>query len=160
MHAQGVILTIHALLIKTHVMKKFLLGSIAFFLFSISISILQTSCDKEVDASPEVITEVTQLNKVFYLKHPEDKFPGEIWSANYDGSGQTKINILMPSGYEIGSDGGPHLSPDGKRLFFTASRISTYESYIFSCNLDGSDVKFVLEMQKGNFTSPNFGGAY
>ena len=141
-------------------MKKFLLGSIAFFLFSLSISILQTSCDKEVDASPEVDTEVKQLNKVFYFKCPDDKYPGEIWSANYDGTGQTKINILMPSGYEIGSDGGPHLSPDGKRLFFTANRMNTHESNIFSCNLDGSDVRFVLEMQKGTFTEPNFGGAY
>jgi hypothetical protein len=63
-------------------MKKILLGAIAFFLFSISVSILQTSCDKDAEASPEEKTEVTQLGKIFYQIYGITGY--EIWTANYD----------------------------------------------------------------------------
>ena len=140
-------------------MKKFLLASIAFFLFAISVSILQTSCDKEADASPEASNQIKQLNKLFYTRFPNDFSPAEIWTANYDGTGQAKLNISMPGGYVVSTSGGPCVSPDGKKLFFTGANTTTWKEYIFSSNLDGSNVNLILEMGGGVF-DPEFGGAY
>ncbi|MEK6781282.1 MAG: hypothetical protein AABY93_06230 [Bacteroidota bacterium] len=70
---------------------------------------------------------------------------------------------------ELGYDGGAFFSPDGKKLVFRASRFTTVEKRkeyvdylkqglvaptemeIFTCNVDGSDVKQITQLGKANW---------
>jgi hypothetical protein len=97
---------------------------------------------------------LNQLNKIIFTKKRE------IWSANYDGTNQSKINILMPSGYTIVGDGSVKLSPDGKKLFFSASKSIDLTWHIFSCNIDGSDVKLIIDGTSSGPEGLFLGGAY
>ena len=71
--------------------------------------------------------------------------------------------------HEIGYDGGAFFSPDGKKIVFRASRFSTEEAKkeyldylkqglvaptqmeIFTCNVDGSDLKQLTQLGKANW---------
>ncbi len=71
--------------------------------------------------------------------------------------------------HEIGYDGGAFFSPDGKKLVFRASRFKTEEAKkeyldnlkqglvvptemeIFTCNVDGSDLKQITNLGKANW---------
>jgi TolB protein len=87
----------------------------------------------------------------------------ELWTMNTDGSDQKQIT----SG--LGYDGGAFFSPDGKRLVFRASRprtdeeVKEYKDFlskglvaptnmeIYTCNLDGSELKQVTSLGKANW---------
>ncbi len=87
----------------------------------------------------------------------------ELWTMNIDGSGQRQVT----SG--LGYDGGAFFSPDGKRLVFRASRpvnagdVAKYKKFlarglvaptemeIYTCNVDGSDLKQVTHLGKANW---------
>ena len=138
-------------------MKNILLGSVAFLLFSISVSILQTSCDKDANASPGANTGLTQLNKIVFIKRLQN-YDTEIWTANYDGTGQTKINITLPAGYEVDYDYGVKLSPDGKMVFCIGHNHASSTYHLYSCNLDGSNVSKIIDGTGLNLMV--LGGAY
>ncbi|WP_140936631.1 hypothetical protein [Sphingobacterium lumbrici] len=74
-------------------MKKLLLGSIVLFLFSASGLMFQISCSKEVKAENTLLQNegLKQLGKISY------KSQGDYWLANYNGTGQQKLNIPLPS---------------------------------------------------------------
>ena len=59
-------------------MKKIFLGSIAFFIFSISIALLQTSCGKDAIASPVMIKINPITLKAGWSKTFVATFPFEI----------------------------------------------------------------------------------
>lgn len=87
----------------------------------------------------------------------------ELWTMDIDGKNQKQIT----SG--LGYDGGAFFSPDGKRLVFRASRPTTEEEVkeykdllaqglvaptnmeIYTCNVDGSDLKQVTRLGKANW---------
>ena len=87
----------------------------------------------------------------------------ELWTMNIDGSNQTQIT------FDLGYDGGGFFSPDGKKIVFRASRpkteaeIKEYKDYlanhlvaptnmeIYTCNIDGSDLKQVTHLGKANW---------
>jgi TolB protein len=87
----------------------------------------------------------------------------ELWTMNIDGSNQKQIT------FGLGYDGGAFFSPDGKRLVFRASRPTTeaeikeYKDYLaqhlvapttmelYTCNVDGSDLKQVTHLGKANW---------
>lgn len=87
----------------------------------------------------------------------------ELWVMNTDGTG------LMQVTDELGYDGGAFFSPDSKKLVFRASRpeegeeAETYKSLlrkgfvqptdleIFTCNVDGSDMKQITNLGKANW---------
>jgi len=139
-------------------MKKLLLSAATLLAFSLSIIIFQVSCKKEAKASTSTTSQPTQQNKILFLK---DVYGGnvsgnkydsaELWSANYDGSSQQRVNIALPSGYVIVLSQTVKLSPDGKTIFFDA--FSPGNNYpdtstpwsIYSCNLDGSNVHLVVQ---------------
>lgn len=131
-------------------MKKILLGSIAFFLFAISIALLQTSCGKNANASPDNNVGVTQMNKILYIKEITGT-PGsevtEIWISNYDGSGRTRVNVAIPSVYSRLSRA--YLSPDGKKIFFESAASVNTVNAILSCNIDGTNVVEVIGPNDG-----------
>ncbi|RQO78871.1 hypothetical protein DBR40_03865 [Pedobacter sp. KBW01] len=97
----------------------------------------------------------TQLNKLIYSRITYDAggtYKGaEIWTANYDGSAQTKINVSLPSGIVFAENPSPKLSPNGTKIFFTAGPSSSYNptmasvESLYSCNIDGSSVVKIIE---------------
>jgi Tol biopolymer transport system component len=87
----------------------------------------------------------------------------ELWTMNIDGSNQKQVT----SG--LGYDGGAFFSPDGKKLVFRASRPKTPEEVkeykdflkqglvapskmeIYTCNIDGSDLKQITHLGNANW---------
>jgi len=87
----------------------------------------------------------------------------ELWIMDIDGKNQKQITN------GLGYDGGAFFSPDGKKLVFRASRPKTEEEIkeykellaqnlvaptnmeIYTCNLDGSDLKQVTNLGKANW---------
>jgi len=87
----------------------------------------------------------------------------ELWTMNIDGTDKKQVTD------ELGYDGGAFFSPDSKKLVFRASRpktkeeIDTYKSLlkkgliqpenleIFTCNIDGSELKQITNLGKANW---------
>ncbi len=87
----------------------------------------------------------------------------ELWTMNIDGTNQQQVT------HGLGYDGGAFFSPDGKKLVFRASRPTTdeeikeYKSFlaeglvapikmeIYTCNVDGSDLKQITHLGKANW---------
>jgi hypothetical protein len=85
-----------------------------------------------------------QLNKILYSKNPTGTAgSNEIWSANYDGTNQTKINVSLPAGFGI--SGFARLSPDGQKVFFGVKENSINRVHIYSCKIDGTNAIRVID---------------
>lgn len=86
----------------------------------------------------------SQKNKLIIektIKSTGTTSPVEVWTANYDGSNQTKINIVLPAGYF--NDGGTKISPDGNKLFLNLADAAGI-NYVYSCNIDGSNLTRIV----------------
>jgi Tol biopolymer transport system component len=95
----------------------------------------------------------SQLNKIVYIRgsYTTGGSPNEIWIANYDGTNNTRVNVQLPSGIVFDGDLNPALSPDGKKIFFTATSSSDTQKKgdIYSCNVDGSNVVKIIDRGGG-----------
>jgi Tol biopolymer transport system component len=87
----------------------------------------------------------------------------DLWTMNIDGTNPQQVT------HELGYDGGGFFSADGKKIVFRASRpktpeeIKEYKDYlaqglvapvameIYTCNVDGSDLKQVTNLGKANW---------
>ncbi|MBK6329764.1 MAG: PD40 domain-containing protein [Bacteroidetes bacterium] len=87
----------------------------------------------------------------------------ELWTMNIDGTNQQQITN------QLGYDGGAFFSPDGQKIVYRASRptteaeIADYKNLlarglvaptnmeIYTCNVDGSDVKKITNLGKANW---------
>lgn len=87
----------------------------------------------------------------------------ELWTMNIDGSNKQQITD------DLGYDGGAFFSPNGEKLVFRASRpktdkevaqykallnknlVSPTEMEIYTCHVDGSELKQVTELGKANW---------
>ncbi len=142
-------------------MKKIFLASLILTSFSLSILLVQISCSKNTDAQPPNNTAgITQLNKIVYetASNGGPRYNTTIWIVNYDGTNQTRVNIILPSG--LGVAGNARLSPDGKTIFFVAGNNSTYKWYIYSCNIDGSNAHEIVDGSALPNEGLNLDGAY
>jgi len=85
---------------------------------------------------------VVQQNKIIYIKRIFNG-NGEIWTANYDGSNQQKLNIALP----YGSPGELRISPDRQNLFISWYSSSTIKPSpcIYTCKIDGSNLKKIID---------------
>jgi len=124
-------------------MKKMLLSTVVLFLFSLSILVFQISCKKASHAAP-VPASTLQQNKLLFLKFTSNA--AEIWTANYDGSNQQKLNVTLPTNVVVEQDSKIKLSPDGKTIFFNAFTPGSagVNSGIYSCNVDGSNAHLII----------------
>lgn len=122
-------------------MKKILLSSIVLTFFACSIILFQLSCKKSAQAETPV-TNPSSAGIVLY-----DKEGDEIWKVNIDGTGNQKVNIILPVNvnFEIGDGGAYKLTADAKKIVFQAENTSTGKNQLYSCNLDGSSVKLIVE---------------
>lgn len=77
-------------------MKNALKASVVLLVLAISICIFQISCQKEAKAQSNDSLG-GQQNKIIFSKG----YDSEIRVANYDGSGQKKLDIIRPLGSEI-----------------------------------------------------------
>jgi hypothetical protein len=169
-------------------MRKLLLGSAVLTFFAISITLFQISCQQESIAQtttytlpPATTTTLggvivgtgltvnssgvlsatssgnTQLNKIVFVKY--NSSIAELWTANYDGTNQTKINITLPAGNIITGEGGNgRLSPDGQIVFFNVEESSTLKWHIYKCNINGTNVQKIIDAGTANVAM--IGGAY
>ncbi len=127
------------------------MGSVALCLFSVSITLFTISCNKE--ATAQTTSGVSQLNTILFQKTNMNSTNNatrvELWTANYDGTNQKQIPITLSTGQSI-REGEARLSPDGKKVFMTVRQsitvggVITNDSYIYSCNIDGSNFVKVI----------------
>lgn len=129
-------------------MKKILLSSIILFLFSVSVVLFQISCKKEAVADVGVNgAGGSNLGVILFIKTVQNDKPNlskELWTANYDGTNQKKINITVGTGKIIESG---FLSPDGKIVFVVfQEKLSNNDVEIntYSCLPDGSNLKRIF----------------
>lgn len=84
----------------------------------------------------------SQENRILYfsISNGDDT----IWKANYDGTNAQMINITLPTGFKINNNQ-LTISPNHKTIFFSVTKTSVtgFEPYLFSANIDGSNVKQV-----------------
>jgi hypothetical protein len=79
------------------------------------------------------------LGKMLYNRFDRaNNIPDGLWIANWDGSGQTKVNI--PNDIRVSY---PKLSTDHKLIFFQGYTANNWSLY--SCNLDGSNLKRIID---------------
>jgi len=122
-------------------MKKILMGSAVLTAFSLSIIAFQMSCSKSANAQTGGATGLTQLGKILIVEQNGSGL-ASFYTVNYDGSNKTLIPFSLPTGYEYPvSPATGQLSPDGKTLFIDAYQTATKTGAIFSCSIDGSNLK-------------------
>ncbi len=134
-------------------MKKILMTSVAFLMLATAATIFQmTSCKK---AEAQTVGAITQLNKLVYSKIQFNSLNipigCEIWTSNYDGTSQTKINIVLPSGIVFSVDPSPKLAPNGQKLFFLAGTSTNPSAKsIYSCDINGGNVMKIVDGTETN----------
>lgn len=119
-------------------MKNLLYSSIVLTVFSLSIILFQISCNDEVVGK----TSSGQLNKILFSRTSSNTAPPELWLADYSGANQSKVNINLSSGLRIG--GTAVISPDGQKIFFRVFDTNS-KAYIYSCDLDGSNLIMTID---------------
>jgi len=104
-------------------------------------------------------TAAKQQNKIIYVKNlplagSSGLYYGQIWTANYDGTGQQQINITLPTGLFIQYTPFVRLSPDQKTIFFNVSdaKMDNIGTGFFSANIDGTNPKLIIPSDGSNGT--------
>ncbi len=85
---------------------------------------------------------ITQRNLILLRKYVfSPTSVNEIWMANIDGTDLHQVLVTLPSGIALGNEF--RLTPNGDKIIFEASGNNI--SYIYSCNLNGSNVIKLIE---------------
>jgi TolB protein len=145
-----------------HIPGKYLWA--VFRSFDIYVADLKGRIKKKLTNAPGYDAEATVSPKGDLIVFTSDRSGDlELWTMNVDGSNQKQIT----SG--LGYDGGAFFSPDGKKLVFRASRpqqteeiaeykellskglVAPSEMEIYTCNVDGSELKQVTSLGKANW---------
>jgi Tol biopolymer transport system component len=136
-------------------MKKIIRAIFALLAIGAFILATQVSCQKSV---AQTSGNGTAPNIILYGKNilvpgsttDSSGTPIKVWSyqfyiANLDGSNQRTIPITMPTGLYVLSTGG-YLTPDGHTIVFTAYNQAGTIHQIYSCSIDGSSLKKLLDI--------------
>jgi Tol biopolymer transport system component len=132
--------------------------------FDIFVGDLNGNVIKQLTNTPGYDAEATvspQGDKIVFTSMRSGDL--ELYTMNIDGSDVKQITN------ELGYDGGAFFSPDGKKLVFRSSRPQTPEAVeiyntllaeglvmptemeLFTCNVDGSDMKQITNLGKANW---------
>jgi len=132
--------------------------------YDIFVADLKGNILKQLTAEPGYDAEATvspQGDKIVFTSDRSGDL--ELYTMDIDGSNVKQVT------HELGYDGGAFFSPDGNRLVFRASRPKTEEEIkeykellakglvqptkleIFTCNVDGSDLKQITHLGKANW---------
>ena len=139
--------------------------------FDIYVADLKGTIQKQLTNSAGYDAEATISPKGDFIVFTSDRSGDlELYTMQMDGSNVKQITT------GLGYDGGAFFSPDGKKIVFRASRPKTPEEIteykellkqhlvapttmeIYTCNIDGSDLKQVTQLGKANwapFYHPN-----
>jgi len=90
------------------------------------------------------LSQNSQENKILFVKYGAVENTDELWTANFDGTNASKVNISVPSGLAIG-DNHFALSPDHKTVFLSMITINSGKGSIYACNIDGGDLHKVID---------------
>lgn len=135
-------------------MKKFIYGIFVLMILFIFIMMTQISCEKTVaqqntslrESSVDLILlqkgsriEVAAPDSIGKPPTKTTVFINEYYTMNIDGSDLKKIPINLPTGLYVW--GGGHLTQDAKTIVFNVIGNIGIGSYIYSCSLDGSNLK-------------------
>lgn len=141
--------------VKTHFMKKVIRAISALLAIGVFILATQISCQK-TNAQATTNT-IGAANLILYGKNVQ--VPGSttdssgnaisVWSyqfyvANNDGTNPRTIPIILPTGLYAAQGG--YLTPGGQTLIFTANNQSGTSHSIYSCGIDGSNLKKLLDV--------------
>jgi Tol biopolymer transport system component len=141
-------------------MKNLLFGTIVLIVFALAFALVQVSCSKSNAQTPT--SNLSQLDKIVFVKwNPTITDLPTIWTANADGTNAVQIPITLPAGTTISFDLynlSVKLSPDGQKIFFGATDTTGGFHFIYSCNIDGSNVTKIC--QGGTNEYVRLGGAY
>jgi hypothetical protein len=137
-------------------MKKIIRAIFALVLLGVFIFVTQISCQKSVAQTNG--TNTPAANVILYGKSilvsgsttDSSGNPIKVWSyqfylANIDGTNQLTIPINLPAGLYVLSTGG-YLTPDGKTIAFTAYNQAGTVHQIYSCLIDGSELKKLIDI--------------
>lgn len=132
--------------------------------FDIFVSDLDGKIVRQLTNSPGYDAEATVSPKGDKIVFTSDRSGDlELWTMDIDGKNQKQITN------GLGYDGGAFFSPDGKQLVFRASRpqtekdkteyidllkqglVAPSEMEIYTCNVDGSDLKQITHLGKANW---------
>ena len=132
--------------------------------FDISVADLSGTITQQLTNSPGYDAEATLSpdgNKIVFTSSRSGDL--ELWTMNIDGSNLKQVTN------GLGYDGGAFFSPDGNKLVFRASRpqsdaeqmeykellaqglVMPTSMEIYTCNVDGSDLKQVTRLGKANW---------
>lgn len=124
-------------------MKKLLKSSLILIFFAISSVLFQISCSEESIAKSNEIVQ----NKFLYSNYSNNNW--EIWIGDVATGVSYKIPIVLPSGTILLRQA--ILSQDMQIIVFGAQSTSIpHKNYIYSSNLDGSNVKKLVELSSSN----------
>lgn len=146
-------------------MKNLLRSSLYLAVFAIAGILFQISCSSD-SLSPNA----APVGKIVFTKKGPTAL--EIWTANYDGTGQTQVPVTLPPNVQfnfwvsqsnaIASDQAHvHLSPDGQTVFFeTVTDLSSNKYFsLYSCDLSGNNLTEIIAQAPGE-EPMTIGGAY
>ena len=132
--------------------------------YDIFVSDMQGNIIKQLTNEPGYDAEATvsaQGDKIVFTSDRSGDL--ELYTMDIDGSNVRQVTD------QLGYDGGAFFSPDGKKLVFRSSRPKTEEEVaeyksllsqglvqptnmeIYTCNIDGSDLKQVTQLGKANW---------
>ena len=146
-------------------MKKIIRAIFALLVIGTFILATQISCQKS-SAQSSVTSAIGSPGLILYTQQvgttvPSDSgrtttiYTTQYHTTNLDGTNLKTIPISLPTGLNV-SPGG-RLTNDGKTLLFLAYNSNTRQQYLYSCLMDGSSLKQVMNLTANSST---FEGAY
>ncbi len=146
-------------------MKKILYGSIVLCLFAIAITLTEIGCQKSIAQTTKPADDNSHF--ILYNKIDNVKIPivtqtdsgtnttylyynvAEFFTTDLDGNNEMKIPINLPEDLYVSP--GAKLTSDGSTIVFDVNTKPTendpipQQCYIYSCSLDGSNLKKVRD---------------